>query len=728
MSLETYGRYQLLKKLATGGMAQIYLARQLGPEGFEKLLVVKRILPHLAENEEFITMFLDEARIAARLNHPNVVQIFDLGAQDDSFFIAMEYIHGEDARRVWKQAERLGTMIPQALICRMIIEACTGLDYAHKKTDQSGRPLNIVHRDISPQNLLVSFEGGVKIVDFGIAKAADQATVTRSGVLKGKYSYMSPEQAAGVLVDHRTDIFALGVVLYELLTGARLFKRATDIQTLNAVTECIVPPPSSANPDIPPELDAIVMKALSKDRTQRYQEARHLAAALESFLLKNQMPSSGANLAEFLHSIYAERLAREAEEGRLLVETIDGSRNDEQLAALATPSAQEPDPRRTKSLVSSRPPVKTASRAEVPRKPPTTSLPVQPRDRESTSAERPSKPNPLPRPVPQPATAEHSALQRTEASMPTQNDRRGNKGVIIGIAGAAAAAIAIFAFLLSHNALRVNLSSTPPGALVAIDGRNICHTPCQLPEPTPGPLTLTLSRDGFENLTAQLTVPARGTLTVPAFALVPKPTAPTRASVDAGVTVKPAAEARTINIATDPSSAMVTVAGAEPQRGPVAVRLSPGEKISVRVELEGYQSVTELVGTDETMHVITLKPVEAKRDPTEPKKDPATVKKDPVTVVKKDPVPKKDPIVPVKKDPEVRQPSGGASGMVRFVVKPWAKVECPPYKFGDTPFAEQPMKEGDYTCRFTNPEFPDRTLVVHVDGGRTQKVFVDFGQ
>jgi serine/threonine-protein kinase len=669
-------------------------------------------------------MFLDEARIAARLNHPNVVQIFDLGAQDDSFFIAMEYIHGEDARRVWKQAERLGTAIPQALICRMVIEACTGLDYAHKKADQSGRPLNIVHRDISPQNILVSFEGGVKIVDFGIAKAADQATVTRSGVLKGKYSYMSPEQAAGVLVDHRTDIFALGVVLYELLTGARLFKRATDIQTLNAVTECIVPPPSSANPEIPPELDAIVMKALAKDRTQRYQEARHLAAALESWLLKNQMPSSGANLAEFLHSIYADRLAREAEEGRLLVETVDGSRNDEQQVALATPSVQDPDPRRTRSQISSRPPVKTGSKLEAARKPPTASVPVQPRDRESTSAERPSKPNPLPRPVPQPATAEHSALQRTEASMPTQNDDRSNKGAIVGIAGAAAVAIAIFAFLLTHNALHVNLASTPPGALVAIDGRNICHTPCQLPEPVPGPLTLTLSREGFENLTAQLTVPARGTLTVPAFALVPKTTAPPKAGIDAGATTpKPTGDAKTVNIAADPSSAKISLAGGEPQSSPAAVRLMPGEKVAVLVELEGYQSVTELVGDETSMHVITLKPVEVKKDPVDPKKDP--VKKDfrgtPVVVVK-------NPIVPVKKDPEVKQPSGVGSGVVRFVVKPWAKVECPPYRFGDTPFAEQPMKEGDYTCRFTNPEFADKTLLVHVEAGRTQKVFVDFGQ
>ncbi len=284
MSLETYGRYQLLKKLATGGMAQIYLARQLGVQGFEKLLVVKRILPHLAENEDFITMFLDEARIAARLNHPNVVQIFDLGQQDDTFYIAMEYIHGEDVRKVWKQAERQGTAIPIPLICRIIIESCSGLDYAHKKPDPAGRPLNIVHRDISPQNILVSFEGGVKVVDFGIAKAADQATVTKSGVLKGKYSYMSPEQAQGKPVDARTDVFALGVVLYELLTGARLFKRANDIQTLNAVTECQVEPPSHIDARLPKDLDAIVMRALARDPAARFPTARDMALAIESAL------------------------------------------------------------------------------------------------------------------------------------------------------------------------------------------------------------------------------------------------------------------------------------------------------------------------------------------------------------------------------------------------------------------------------------------------------------
>ncbi len=326
MSNENYGKYQLLKRLAMGGMAQIYLARQRGPEGFEKLLVIKRILPHLAENGDFVRMFLDEARIAARLDHPNIVDIYDLGAQDDSFFIAMEYIHGEDLRRVWKRAERSGQLIPVPLVCRIMIEACAGLDHAHKQKDAQGKPLGIVHRDVSPQNILLTFEGRVKVVDFGIAKAADQATVTRSGVLKGKYSYMAPEQAAGQKnLDCRTDIFALGVVLYELLTGMRLFKRLTDMATLQAVSDCEILPPSQINPRVPKDLDPIVMKALTRKPEDRYAEALQLQLALEDWLLANQLPSSTAHVAAFMKDLYAARLAEEARLGDVLVEDADGA-------------------------------------------------------------------------------------------------------------------------------------------------------------------------------------------------------------------------------------------------------------------------------------------------------------------------------------------------------------------------------------------------------------------
>lgn len=312
--MEAFGRYELIKKIATGGMAEIFLARQAGIEGFEKLLVLKRILPHLAENEEFVEMFLHEARVAVRLNHPNIVQIYDLGEEGGSYFIAMEYIHGEDARRIWRTCEKAGMNLPIPLACRIAMDAAAGLAYAHKRCDASGRPLNIIHRDISPQNLLVSFEGSVKVVDFGIAKAADQATQTRSGVLKGKYSYMSPEQASGLEIDQRTDQFALGIVLHELLTFQRLFKRSNEIQTLTAVADCQVPPPSSINSNVAPELDAIVMKALAKNPDDRFVDLQEFQLAIEEWLVTTRQPSSNALLSTFLKSLYADRLAQEARE------------------------------------------------------------------------------------------------------------------------------------------------------------------------------------------------------------------------------------------------------------------------------------------------------------------------------------------------------------------------------------------------------------------------------
>ncbi len=456
MSIENYGNYQLLKKLAMGGMAQIYLARQRGPEGFEKRLVVKRILPHLAENEDFVRMFLDEARIAARLNHPNIVQIYDLGAQDDSFFIAMEYIHGEDLRRVWKRADRADTPIPVPLVCRVIIEACAGLDYAHKKTDAAGKPLNIVHRDISPQNILLTFDGRVKVVDFGIAKAADQATVTRSGVLKGKYSYMSPEQAAGQKLDRRSDIFALGVVLYELLTCNRLFKRPSDMATLQAVAECAIPPPSQVNPRVPEDLDPIVMKALARSPEDRYSEAVQLQLALEDWLVANQHASSSAHVADFMGNLYAARLAEEARLGDVLVEDSESasapeakpsSRSAETMAAPrqvdsgVAPAARDSTDRleRTPPSPPSRTPPRV-SRSEArggggtsERKAVEPRRTVEPR----RAAELGEEPRSAERPMPRPSRARQPALPAAPVPAPTAPapQKQSNRLVVGVVAG-----------------------------------------------------------------------------------------------------------------------------------------------------------------------------------------------------------------------------------------------------------------------------------------------------
>ncbi len=684
MSLETYGRYQLLKKLATGGMAQIYLARQQGPEGFEKLLVVKRILPHLAENEEFITMFLDEARIAARLNHPNVVQIFDLGAQDDSFFIAMEFIHGEDVRRVWKHADKVGKPIPVALICRIIIESCAGLDYAHKKLDGSGRALNIVHRDISPQNILVSFEGGVKIVDFGIAKAADQATVTKSGVLKGKYSYMSPEQAAGQPIDCRTDIFALGVVLYELLTGTRLFKRATDIQTLNAVTECKLAPPSQVNDRVPADLDTIVMKALAKDRTLRFSEARQLGAALESWLMSHAISASNAALAEFMHDIYAERLEHEQEEGRLLIETADSSRGEDPVPERATPSFDRL-PRQTRSQRV------TQSQAKPKR------------EIEETAAERPgsrsgassrkSLDRALESPPSRPIPEMRFDTAHTEASMPTQNASSRKLPVIalgIGVM-LAMAALGLWAISGPPEFAQLTLESEPSGAAVKRNGTTLCITPCTK-ELDPGELSLVMELPGYVSQPRSVTLKAGVPETLKVMLVPQKATAPE--------VIKPEVSTSLMTIDSEPAGAEVKLDGEVAGVTPFSRSLPFKTVVEVRLALAGYQQMSERItvgeGAEEP-HRYTLKAL-----------GKSTVRA-----------------------PLVRNPVEAATGRgtVRFVVNPWAEVECREAGIKDTtPFQDKLVPVGNYACTFTNPEYPPQTKLVRVEANQTVKVQVNFLQ
>ncbi len=309
--METFGRYELLRKIASGGMGQVFLARQKGPVGFQKLLVVKRLLPHLSEDDEFIEMFLDEARIAALLNHPNIAQLYDLGDVDGVYFIAMEYVHGESVSAINTRANERGRGMPVALKCRIVADAAAGLDAAHHARSPSGRRLSLIHRDVSPQNVLVGFNGSVKLIDFGVAKAAGKISTTTVGTIKGKHAYMSPEQARGEELDCRSDVFGLGTVLHEVLTSTRLFKRDTEMGTLQAVVGAKIPKPSELVPGVPKALDAIVLKALARKREERFATAGDFQLALEDFLFKQQLPGTSAHLAAFLRELYAEELEEE---------------------------------------------------------------------------------------------------------------------------------------------------------------------------------------------------------------------------------------------------------------------------------------------------------------------------------------------------------------------------------------------------------------------------------
>jgi serine/threonine protein kinase len=327
MSTLTFGKYQLVKKLATGGMAEVWLAVQTGIEGFNRHVVVKRILPHLAEEPEFVQMFLNEAKIASRFNHPNIAQIYDLGAERGAYYIAMEFIHGEDLGRVMRRAWQSGQWVARGVALRIVADTCLGLHYAHGRSDEQGRPLRVVHRDISPQNILVSFDGAVKLVDFGIAKAADQVSNTRSGAIKGKFAYMAPEQAAGKPLDARTDLFALGLVLYELVTGVRPLKRETELATLQAAMEGQIDPPSHAA-EVPAEIDQLVMRALARSPDDRYPDAREFHRAIERFLTEQgQAPASSLQVAELMETLFSDRLQEERRSGAPAPATESSSSN-----------------------------------------------------------------------------------------------------------------------------------------------------------------------------------------------------------------------------------------------------------------------------------------------------------------------------------------------------------------------------------------------------------------
>ncbi|HVG60486.1 MAG TPA: serine/threonine-protein kinase [Hyalangium sp.] len=503
-----FGKYELLRKIASGGMGQVFLARERS--AVERLVVLKLILPHLAEDEEFLTMFLEEARLVARLQHPNLVTILDLLEVEGRHCLAMEYVQGDDVRRLDKQARLKGRLLPSGLVLRIISEAAAGLDYAHKARDAQGQPLKLVHRDVSPQNILVGFDGAVKIIDFGVAKAAGSGHQTATGVLKGKYPYMSPEQASGHAVDGRSDQFALGVVLWELLTGKRLFKGESDMMTLRLVKDCQVPPPSQLNPKLPPGLDQLVLRALAPTADKRYPDCSALRLALEDYIIQLRMPASTAHLSAFLRELYADRIALEADPGKL-----------DQLAEDADLDSKESktNPSRSRSGIPGQQPA-TPSRSMLP------SVASRSRSRQDLEA------------LVGPAKRQEPT-RATEAMSPPARKRR-FPAVAVAVSAAVTLVIAGAAVVLLRKTpdplppppvttpvpepvqgvdpqpaptppepmqVELVLSSEPAGAAVHIAGQAqpLGVTPVTVPlKPDGAPMSVTLSLDGYEPKTQQI--------------------------------------------------------------------------------------------------------------------------------------------------------------------------------------------------------------------------------
>lgn len=312
MSMERFGELLLMERLASGGMAEVFRAKQLGYAGFEKTVALKRILPHFASSEDFKNMFRLEANLSAMLQHANITQVFSNGEHDGYLYLVMEFVDGKNLRQLLAKADKVKLRIPLEMSCYMVSETLKGLDYAHNYHDErTGEALNIVHRDVSPQNVMLGYEGSVKVVDFGIAKAASKSENTRAGVLKGKFGYMSPEQARGETLDRRSDIFSMGIILWELLTQRRLFTYEDEMKTLEKVRECKIPRPSEKNPTIPYALEKIVLRALEKDASGRYATCGEFYADLVRYMNDRHPNFIPTDFTRFMKEFYKDEIAEE---------------------------------------------------------------------------------------------------------------------------------------------------------------------------------------------------------------------------------------------------------------------------------------------------------------------------------------------------------------------------------------------------------------------------------
>jgi eukaryotic-like serine/threonine-protein kinase len=322
-------RYRITERVAAGGMAEVFRGVAESMRGFKKNIAIKRILPSLTKNKKFVAMFLDEARLSLSLQHANIVQVFDIGHSEDTYFIVMEYVDGVDLKALLDWRRRTARRIPIAHSLYLVLEICKGLSYAHELTNpETGAPVGIVHRDISPPNVLISKQGEVKVVDFGLAKATSQVEITDPGVVKGKMSYLSPEAARGEEVDHRADIFSVGILLYEMLTGKRLFYGETDYQTVELVRNAKIPPIKPQNPQVEPELEDIVRKALAKRKEDRYQNAGDIQDALAQYSYSRGLKVISRDIAELVRQCLEDKRMQSGE-GKPKTSIIDHLLQDE---------------------------------------------------------------------------------------------------------------------------------------------------------------------------------------------------------------------------------------------------------------------------------------------------------------------------------------------------------------------------------------------------------------
>jgi len=684
-----FGKYTLLRRLALGGMAELFLALQRSVAGFEKLIVVKRVLPNLATDQNFVEMLLSEARIAARLNHPNVAHIYDVGVWEGDYFIAMEHIQGEDLRALVKQMMLKGERsFPLEHALGIVLGCCKGLAYAHGLRDMDGRPMHIVHRDVSPQNVLVTFSGEVKLVDFGIAKAVGSAKEdTKSGRLKGKAPYMSPEQAQGHELDSRSDIFSLGILLFELTTGKRLFRAKSEFDTLKRIVEAPYPRPREVNPSVPARLEAIILRALARDRDERYQSAHDLQSDLEAFVRDEKLVVSTLSLGEWIRTLFAEKLDEQEQmlqEGRLLAEKIAAQVEAEERQSLT--SVPPPRPSRTPWVLMVL--VLLAAAGAVAAFAITRPEPTPPPPSEIGAISIASTPSGAAvwidgdrRPERTPAELGELPLGRYQVKLTSDGFHPLTRELHLTSEAPSAALDATLEPITAESFGVLRVRTTPVGASLLLDGRDTGET---APGTVSGISTgeahsLVVALDGYVTQTVALTL-ERGQVRELDLTLERIPLGPNESI---------------LQLVTVPADARVQFAGASHETGsPYEFRVESG-RYRVVVEKTNYRRAEQRVALEPGE--ITALRVELEREGRHP-----------------------PPHSEISMQPEPAAPQG--PGQLTFDARPWCNVSIGGRALGQTPIVNQTLPSGRHRLRCVNPELGlQRTVSVTIRPGETTR-------
>ncbi|MCP4499871.1 MAG: protein kinase [Deltaproteobacteria bacterium] len=589
-----FGRYLLLDKVASGGMAEVWRAKLIGEGSFSRIVAIKKILPHVCEDQEFITMFQDEANITVLLQHSNIGQVYEFQKIDDLFYIAMEYISGKDVKSLWSYQRSRKSTLPIELACYIVQGMGNGLDYAHNKRDNFGKELGIVHRDVSPQNALISWDGEVKVIDFGIAKAADKSGKTRAGALKGKFAYMAPEQIRGLPLDGRSDVFALGVCLYELLTGERCFQAESEFSLLEMVRNVEINPPTMLNAAIPPELERIVFKALAKNREHRYQTAGELSEDLQRFLLNNGKPPNRQALGRFMR----ENFTVEYDKERLRLESYREVQWEAPPPGAAPPVVEAPPPPSPSELAVAA--AMAESSGWVPQAAGAFATP--PTSSPSNSGGAPfSEPNDATGVRQATQTGMAPPMQRTQITTAGLDQRGGGAGKKVAIAATLfllfAAVLGVGGFFLFRGSATVAITiSNAKEAKVLLDNEEVgTANPSLALKVTTGSHSLIIQAPGYEMFTRSIQIDAGKVLPIKAKLM--------------------RAQGR-VNVITRPAGAKIFLDGKDTGKtAPNLIGMSGGVNHSLSLQMENFKEYKESLkidAGDERTVDLKLKPAKLK--------------------------------------------------------------------------------------------------------------------